>query len=276
MSKLTKEISSIFGPDEMSDIPSFYIKQLLRSAWGGNMCSEQLRGLCWRILLGLLSPSNKSLWEGQLLQQVANYEELKKKLLPSLDKVKADPLSGFSSGESQSSEWNSYYKSVELTNFLKGDLDRLFLNGVEDEFFQTTERRSQLQSILFLWSLQHPSISYRQGMHEIAGVVYFSLEMEREAFSKLKHEAFASHPLNKAFSTDTIEAHTDWIFERIMCELLPLYDPVPTSKHGMENQPFVVQFCTKIQGMCCCILSGAELLYRPYFSLCICFSLLLP
>lgn len=121
--KLHKELEKIFGPDDSPTIQSFYIKQLLRLAWSGKMCSEGLRPICWRVLLGIISSTDKSLWKSQLQQQTESYSALKDRILPSLDKVKADPLSMLSTGDGQSEEWNSYYKSVELSNFIKGRLD---------------------------------------------------------------------------------------------------------------------------------------------------------
>jgi TBC1 domain family protein 5 len=249
--KLHKELEKVFGPDDAPTIPSFYMKQLLRLTWSGKMASDGLRPLCWRVFLGVISDKDKSLWKTQLNQQVIDYEVLKNKILPSLDKVKADPLSALSSGEGQSEEWSQYYKNVELSNFIKGDLDRLYLTGIEEEnYFQTKNRRGMLLSILFLWSLQNPSTSYRQGMHEIVGCILFVIETERLAWEKAisRKEMSASHSMMGVFSEATLEAHTYYIFERIMEELQPLYDPVATKSHGVESQPFVVQFCTKIQG----------------------------
>jgi hypothetical protein len=74
-----------------------------------------------------------------------------------------DPLSALSTGNDQENEWSAYYKNIELSNFIKGDLERLFLSGVDEEFFHTSERRAMLLSILFIWSAINPTISYRQG-----------------------------------------------------------------------------------------------------------------
>jgi len=77
--------------------------------------------------------------------------------------VKMDPLSALSTGNDQGEEWNAYYKNIELSNFIKGDLDRLYLNGIEEDFFQTPVHRTSVLSILFIWASLNPSISYRQG-----------------------------------------------------------------------------------------------------------------
>lgn len=209
--------------------------------------------MCWRVFLGVISDKNKSNWKQELDKQVMDYNALKLKILPSLDKVSVDPLSGFSSGGEQSEEWSQYYKNIELSNFIKGDLDRLYLTGIEEDgYFQTANRRSMLSSILFLWSLQNPTTSYRQGMHEIVGCILYVVEIERLEWEKAvsRKEFSVNHSMHGAFSEASVEAHTYYLFNRIMEELQPLYDPVSTLSHGVESQPFVVQFCTKIQGEC--------------------------
>lgn len=125
------------------------------------------------------------------------------------------------------------------------------MTGIEEDgYFQTKTRRAMLLSILFVWSLQNTSTSYRQGMHEIVGCILFVVECERSEWEKAiaRKEVSVNHSLHGSFSEQTLEAHTYYIFERIMLELQPLYDPVLTRSHGVEAQPFVVQFCTKVQG----------------------------
>ena len=310
--KLKKEFDKIFGAEDGASIPAHYTKQLLRMAWSGSMCPSPLRAFCWRVLLGLLSSTDKSLWQQQLSAVITDYFTLKQRVMPSLDKVEVDPLSGLllggdstvtnefsSSGggsgdgiRSNGSVWSNYYKSMELTNFINGDLDRLYITGVEqEEYFQTPERRRVLLSVLFIWASQHPVVSYRQGMHEIAGYVLYCVERERSAWqcaesTALEGAAFATlaeeegegrdgegdsvehgsgfpegHTLHGAFNINPsgaaagtgTEAHTYTLFARIMDELEPLYDPTSSSGAGRgaaDHQPFVVQYCTKIQGSC--------------------------
>jgi hypothetical protein len=87
-------------------------------------------------------------------------------------------------------------------------------------------------------------------MHEILGTILFCVDTERQEWEVALKESHVapSHPFALMINASTVEAHTYWLFERIMLELEPIYDPVPTSFHGVENQPFVVQFCMKIQG----------------------------
>lgn len=250
--KIIKELDKLFGPEDGAAIPTLYIKQMLRLAWSGNLCSERLRSFCWRVLLGIISSADKSVWKEQLNTIVVEYAALKQRVMPSLDKVETDPLSALSSGESDSSEWKTYYRNIEVMNIIKTDLDRLYLTGIEDDFFHTEQRRSLLLAVLTIWSEQHPVISYRQGMHEIAGYILYCVHLESVAWEEAMQQDQISHKhsLYGVFGAETVEAHTFSIFSRVMVELEALYDPASTKTRGFDNQPFVVQYCTKIQGKC--------------------------
>jgi hypothetical protein len=112
-----------------------------------------------------------------------------------------------------------------------------------------------LLGILLIWSFDHPVISYRQGMHEMAGYMLYCIELELSAWNVLRATATDIKPANdpygllNALTEENIEAHTYNLFKRIMNELEPIYDPVSLTPKGVENQPFVVQFSAKVQGI---------------------------
>lgn len=137
-----------------------------------------------------------------------------------------------------------------------GDLDRLYLTGVDDDYFRCGERRQLLESVLFIWSARHEGISYRQGMHEIAGTVLLAVDKEFESWTAAEHRMEnSSHPLYNSFSKANTEAYTFWLFERIMKDLSPLYDPAV----GADGQPGIVQYCANIQGEYCCLSHNVSL-----------------
>ncbi len=89
-----------------------------------------------RLFLKII-PDDVTQWKDVLQKQVVDYNELKKNILPSFDKVvdhlpthsfthsltrckvsAIDPL--LASGASSTSDWSSYYKDIELSNFIKG------------------------------------------------------------------------------------------------------------------------------------------------------------
>ena len=55
------------------------------------------------------------------------------------------------------------------------DLERLHPG---DAFFASRGVQGALRNVLMLWALQHPAVSYRQGMHEVAAVLYAVLHAD--------------------------------------------------------------------------------------------------
>lgn len=125
------EISQYFGNEINLSIGSKI--QLLKLGLSGSINYAPIRALCWRVYLGILSTTNKSLWPNEIDQQYHIYIKLKKHTMTSLDQVSIDPLTAMLNNNNNSSntnnEWNQYYKNVELTNFIVKDLDRLFITG---------------------------------------------------------------------------------------------------------------------------------------------------
>ena len=207
---------------------------------------------CRRICLGVLplpaDAADSDLVPGFVsnLKSCTNeYFKLKKDVMPSVDKVEADPLSalGLDAENGDGDQWKAFEKNQELSEFIVGDLDRLYLTGIDDDYFMTGNRKEKILSILLLWSNINKDVSYRQGMHEIAAPIYYALEREQEALkSKCPTSPFAACCAND----DNLEAHCYWMFEAVMRDIVPLYDPTPRKK-GTENQPEIVHFVTSIQ-----------------------------
>ena len=216
--------------------------------------TKSLRGLSWRLSLGVLTSYKISDWTKELVTSVDVYSQLKTKVMPKIEDVQMDPLTAAFSNE-QKNEWDSYYKNIELVNFIKGDLGRLYMNGIDDDFFQTSRRKELVLNVLFVWSAKNPRTSYRQGMHEIVGPVLYVLESELECFKSeqarlleinggvpnQQSNEFCSFA--NAFTDQTLEAYVYWVFEKIMDQLEPLYDPTVRP----DGQPQVVHFCTNLQ-----------------------------
>lgn len=244
---MQSKLESLFGsgPEAISALQRRVQSSTHDAPWGAQ--SFYPRGLLWRVFLGLLPlpDANFANWRAELSQQSSDYARLREATMPSLTKVAADPLSASLADSDPNSEatdeWTVYYKNVELSNFINGDLDRLYMNGIEDEYFQSEQRRELLLSVLLLWALLHKKTSYRQGMHELAGPILYVLEQELEQFT-----ASGSDNIFGLSRASTLEAHTFVIFSRIMQDLDVLYDPTP-SPHSPDRQPEVVAFCTKIQ-----------------------------
>ncbi|KAF9532931.1 rab-GTPase-TBC domain-containing protein [Crepidotus variabilis] len=71
--------------------------------------------------------------------------------------------------------WNQYFTGLELRKVISQDVERTF---PEIAFFREAEVQDQLTNILFLYSTMHPSIGYRQGMHELLAPLYYAVRYD--------------------------------------------------------------------------------------------------
>ena len=221
---------------------------------------EPARAMLWRVLLGVL-PLPASLtattcldenysvsqnWAATMDTMTRDYYNLKVNTMPSKDKVHADPLAGLMGGSSaggsndEDDEWTAYEKTQELKQFIEGDLDRLYLSGIDDEHFQDTERKHKISEVLLLWSTKNKNVSYRQGMHEIVAPILYALELEVATVTP-------EHLLYKQITAEgMVEAHSYYMFDILMEQLVAFYDPTP-KKRGGEQQPEIVHYVTGLQ-----------------------------
>ncbi|TMW56398.1 hypothetical protein Poli38472_006408 [Pythium oligandrum] len=143
----------------------------------------------------------------------------------------------------KSSGWSQYLSDENLLQEINTDLDRLFPAGNEG-FFQNERYLGALRQVLFVWCRLHPDVSYRQGMHDVAAVVFYALLPSRELkparsedesngdhmdlFGKSDSEAAKSREEEPELP-EYIEADTFSLFEAIMLYLKPFYEVVKTS-----------------------------------------------
>eukprot|EP01031_Cornospumella_fuschlensis_P024383 gene24383-29478_t len=224
---LETSLFQLFGEVKDGKVSDQSLRELCQRAWMGKISSQEgLRALSWRILLGLLDPKDSNSWTSVLQKYSEKFERLKHEVMPSIDKVKVDPLSALSDGDEFSEEWTAFYKNVELISFIKGDLDRLYMSGIEDEYFQSKSMRSMLLAMLFIYSYTHSYISYRQGMHEIAGICVYVVTMEQKWIAECLKDTTTTDTSSLPSELHALlasPAHTEalafMLFERIMVEL---------------------------------------------------------
>ena len=81
-------------------------RQIWAGTWAKPPVTQYLRGLCWRITLGVLSTANISSWAQEMRQSVELYATLKSNTMPKMDSD-VDPLTAASESND---EWKEYYK----------------------------------------------------------------------------------------------------------------------------------------------------------------------
>ncbi|CAH8355348.1 unnamed protein product [Eruca vesicaria subsp. sativa] len=153
---------------------------------------EKLRGVRWRINLGIL-PSSPSSSIDELRRVTADsrrrYAALRRRLLidPHLPKKGINspdltidnPLS-----QNPDSTWGRFFRNAELEKTLDQDLSRLYPE--HGSYFQSSGCQGMLRRILLLWCLKHPEIGYRQGMHELLAPLLYVLQVDVQYLTEVR------------------------------------------------------------------------------------------
>ena len=122
-----------------------------------NIIASSNRCIYWRYIFGLVSSRSTTTWVAELKNSEVEYAALKKDIFPSITNVGFDPLS------ESNAESLIYFEKVEKVKSIELDLNRLYITGIDDDYFHTKKRKNILLSVLLIWSVLHPKISYRQG-----------------------------------------------------------------------------------------------------------------
>lgn len=94
------------------------------------------------------------------------------------NQVSDDPLS-----QNEESLWHQHFCDQELTKLINQDVARTF-PGVE--YFRQAEIQSQMANILFSYARAHPSICYRQGMHELLAPLLYVTYTDHQYLMEIK------------------------------------------------------------------------------------------
>ncbi|CAH9070483.1 unnamed protein product [Cuscuta epithymum] len=158
-----------------------------------SLCLGDMRGVRWRIDLGIL-PSSLTSSMVDLRRATAdlrrNYAAIRRQLLidphvfkdrsNSPDLVMDNPLS-----QNPDSIWGRFFKNAELERMVDQDLSRLYPE--DGSYFQTPGCQAMLRRILLLWCLGHPGYGYRQGMHELLAPLLYVLHVDIEHLSEVRN-----------------------------------------------------------------------------------------
>lgn len=170
---LIQDFDEYFSELEGTSSPTALLFKYQRLCFDGELRCPSLRPLFWRLFLGCISWKGKTAWQEELKLARDKYYLVKTSIVPKASDVSIDPLSAL---VEKNAAWDLYYKTMELSNFIRGDLERLYVSGIHHTYFEDKAHQEILLNVLLVWALQHPQISYRQGMHEIVGPILFVLE----------------------------------------------------------------------------------------------------
>ncbi|CAL1537822.1 unnamed protein product [Lymnaea stagnalis] len=155
------------------------MNKLKDKAMEGDLRSSRFRSLIWKVrLIGLESTqcrffikAKKCLFLNYVFSQLIVNP---RKAVDSVDITLNNPLS-----QDEESPWNKFFQDNELRLTIKQDVIRTF---PEVEFFRGTKMGDMMIDILFCYSRECATNSYKQGMHELLAPLIFVLHCDHQAF----------------------------------------------------------------------------------------------
>ncbi|KAG7661602.1 uncharacterized protein J8A68_004870 [[Candida] subhashii] len=128
-------------------------------------------------------------------RSLRNPKPVKKSALIRVTNIEDDPLSSRSPSHSPNTKYIHTDDDLELFQAIILDIDRLFPG---EEFFHSNNPKSimlkrQMVEILYVWSKCNPQVGYKQGIHEILGLIFMALYKESVEI-----------PLTNTFSSDDL------------------------------------------------------------------------
>lgn len=184
---------------------------------GETVCEPAYRARIWKTLL--LSRDGTGYDKGTQETLHDRFRTLEKKYLQATPDETFDPLS-------DSESWTTYFQDQELRKVIVQDCLRIL---PEEDWFQDQVQQKILLDCLFLWAKANPTVSYRQGMHELAGIIVWVTMHDSDTkdvllevyalFEALMSSAKTFYTISKTEVPDILN-HTS----SIQSELLPVVD----------------------------------------------------
>ncbi|KRX76022.1 TBC1 domain family member 5 [Trichinella sp. T6] len=194
----------------------------------GNLRGNSFRSIYWRVFLECF-PTNFKHWSAALEKSRQTYTSLHKEIL-------GDPRSAQISGDLQidnplslheKSTWRIYFSNQELLSKIRQDVTRTY---PELKFFTSERIRRIMTELLFIYALQYPHISYKQGMHEILGLIIYAFSFDFEAFKNAEENGALKNMNNEqvlclknVFNSDYFEHDVFGLFVALMQIVQPFY-----------------------------------------------------
>uniref|UniRef100_A0A7S0E3M0 Rab-GAP TBC domain-containing protein n=1 Tax=Hanusia phi TaxID=3032 RepID=A0A7S0E3M0_9CRYP len=221
----------------------------------GSLKNSPMRGVCWRIFLGVLPMDSTDFnsWSAILKGNRVRYQELKEQFLidPYKDGGQKDPLHDNPLAQAEGSVWKRYFELQELQKSIMIDIERL---NVEDEFLKQEEAQQAMLRILTIWSNLHSELSYRQGMHELLAPIVAVLHRDVSACSESlasMDEADDRVAVLKMLMDHTHLEHDAFsLFEALMLTSKSSFEPPQKAPKGQTPKPNkAVARCERVQNV---------------------------
>jgi TBC1 domain family protein 5 len=118
------------------------------------------------------------------------------------------------------------------------DVQRTFPDNI---IFESEHVQNLLLNVLFVWAKLNPNISYRQGMHELAAMIF--MVVNEDSYPK---DAPSMDVISELFDERHIEADTSILFFNLMKDVKPWYEVNHiTSRPPTDTIPIIAS-CNRI------------------------------
>ncbi|CAG8614428.1 18236_t:CDS:10, partial [Cetraspora pellucida] len=199
--------------------PLLSLSSLREKGYNGNICSQGLRSICWKLYLAYLPSLDTATWSLTLNKERQHYTDLRQKYItsPATDNENdsnADLSINNPLSLDQANPWQEYFKDTELRKIIKQDVERTF---PENEYFRSTSAQNRLLDILFIYCKMNTDVSYRQGMHELLAPILWVVDNESlsstNGYTMVNDEEAT---IRQALSADYVEHDTFALFSSLM------------------------------------------------------------
>ncbi|CAG8444602.1 4847_t:CDS:10 [Funneliformis mosseae] len=160
--------------------PLLSLTSLREKGVKGNICSQGLRSVFWKLYLAYLPSLDTATWPLTLHKERQHYANLRQKyIINPASESENDGASDLSVNNplslDQANPWQEYFKDTELRKIIRQDVERTF---PDNPYFRTSLSQSRLLDILFIYCKMNQDVSYRQGMHELLAPILWTVDKE--------------------------------------------------------------------------------------------------
>ncbi|KAF9970122.1 hypothetical protein BGZ73_007271 [Actinomortierella ambigua] len=193
----------------------------------GDLGSDGIRSVCWKIYLSILPTLDLSSWPAILAKEREEYSELHRKYIRAIGSEDNTPNLEVNNPLSlaEDSPWQQFFVDSELKKVIRQDVERTF---PDNDYFRSQKVQDQLTDILFIYCKIHHDVSYRQGMHELLAHMLWVVSSESLDVSDNVTSTTSSDPvldaMKNVLDANYIEHDTFILFSRLMVAAKPWYE----------------------------------------------------
>lgn len=238
---------------------------IFRRAMEGELRSSPVRSVAWRYFLAQLPPGSVAERLEALAEQIAT---VRAEYALLLEKHCVDPRTATQAlppdlsnplSQHEASPWQSFFDSTELREQIERDIERVHPGN---DFFATERVQGAMRRILLVWAQENPSISYRQGMHELLAPIVHALATECDEVAAAARRdgstrpsdvagtaAAAADPISVAafISPEHFEADAYFAFQRLMLQASSWYETPSKPAQSARVLSPLLRACVHIQ-----------------------------